>query len=62
MAYILQYTKDSEFVKYTYERLVNTIIGNLIISIGKGKFEDEVNNALSMAICWYKYKDEVKHE
>jgi hypothetical protein len=60
MAFMLQFSKDSEFVKYSWERLVNEITGRLIISIGNGTFKDEVSVVLSMAVAWSEYNSKKK--
>lgn len=50
-------SEDSEFLKWDYNRLIEEITGELILSIGRGEFKTQVRSSIQMAAAWAIYQD-----
>ena len=51
------FSEISEFLKMDYEAFIQYAIGELIISIGQGKFRDRAREIISQAAAWGIYHD-----
>lgn len=50
-----QFSEDSEFLKWDWTTFVNYSVGELILSIATGEFQDKVVWVMSKAIAWGKH-------
>jgi hypothetical protein len=49
--------ETSECLQWTYEQLIRNVTGELIVSIGRGKFNDEVSKWVRICCAWAIYHD-----
>ena len=50
--YLLFHSETSEFLQMKYRDFVEHCAGRLIVSIGRGKFQEEVEIIMRMAMDW----------
>lgn len=60
--YIPQFSKDSEFLKYDWDKFVQMCVGDIVLAIGKGQFHQAVKFALAQAIAWNFHNKVVKKD
>lgn len=46
------YSADSEFLEMSYETFINYMIGEMVISIGKGTFAETARRLINQAFAW----------
>lgn len=58
MKYYLMFSENSEFLKWSYDELVDHCIGSLVMSIATGSFRQTFIEQANMMIAWYLYSRE----